>query len=622
MADARYKLKYGVSPVQMALSTLSKTKVDKSKLTQLLTSVLEGNVVIQFLNDPRTSNGCDHMQVLREYFQFADEDTATWTSWWKNNGRHAVQLVQQAYLNDRHISTANTSLIQVASPSFNRSPSLFPTSGVLNVPGITLKTINTSDVGFYRPSVSTSSHPTPVLRDTTADTNTTILEVDMRQNVLRMVSKSTDSCFKGTSRATRDLNRQPFGPRSSCLVQFGRGIFKYKKLKRHSQSQLGLSAPELMTCFEADEIPVGYNPPFDRNDLMFTNRNALDGINIQPVALVLIECGRVPLYMTWCLESDIEGFMNNVCSGTIVCNASVTGVRSSVTAVREMYPSDTFYSDEVLVMLDLLENEIELQRTLRPPKGCNQTIPHATHLHLFQAGSCHNANVRRLRICNEVTSSLKELCMGVDAYDALFQTLPLLVFTIVSSGCGDYGLSQRCIYAFFEKASVLKTSFTETQNRCFRLLTQFGDIDKQRREAVERAWVHAQITPGVEIGVTFQSMTTESNTRPLFYIESYREMTLQTTRMDTSERNAKLWSSLRDMQWCFAAQTLGMWIVEQPIQPPPLIEQTTLQQIKNARGIVIRSCHPDKNKNSDANNHSAKVGNAFEYMIHVITLVN
>ena len=622
MADALYKLKHGVSPVEMACSLILKTKVDQQVAKQLLTDIMEGVVLIEFSNDPRTVNGVDPLITLQNYFHFQESETAVFKSWWRSHGRHAAQLVQQAYLSQSYViqpSLASTALTII--PTTTASASLRPATK----PRSSLRARGSTDMVVHRPSVSTSSYPVAVGRDAAAAElmAASIVETTtMRQLVLGMVSKHANSSFKGTKRATRDLNRQPFASRHSCLVEFTRGVTTYRKLRPVGD----LCALEVLDCFVATEVPPGYAPPFDRNDLMLTNRAALEIVSTEPVALVLLECGSVPLYATWCEDSQLECLKGKICDGTVVCNASVTDARSVITSLSVIYPADTFYGPEVLIMLHLLENEIEILRTLRPPKGANHVIPHGTHMHFYKDGLCHNANVRVARMRKDVNTSLAELQRVVDSYGALIRTLPSLVVKLVTGVSNDTGrrreaedLSQRCVSVFLEQASSANSNVMNIRNRCLGMLARFREIDSQRREAVERAWVHGQIKTGSNTQTTFESMATACSEPPAFYKESYAVLTATVRLMETHLEEMQAWDAVRNMKWCIAAHTLGIWSPSEVV-PPPLIKKTLLDQISTAYRAMMMSVHPDKSKSAHPDK-SHQVNSAKEYMLETITLV-
>lgn len=650
MANARFKLKYGASPVDMALSLISKTRVNKSGFTRLLIDILEGVVLIHFANDPRTTTGVNAMVVLNRYLEFPEAETAGVASWWKMHGRHAAQLVQQAYLNDRLMPAAapDSALVlcnDSGSPLFSpRAPSFpFASSDRLGVAGpIRQDNVaghsSSSDVTVWHlPTVATSSHP--VWHDLVGE------EGDMRQIVRQLVSNTPTRLVKGTSRAVRELGRQAFGPRAACVIEFGAGIKMYRKLKRGGSSSTGMAPPgasvhaglcdpSVLDCFAAVEVVAGYVPPFDRNDLMLTNRAGVDSATGQPVVLVKLVCGSMPLYITWCVASEVAVFKESVCSGAVICNELVTAVRFNITLVEIIYPADTFVGDEILLMLHLLENEIELGRTLRPPSGANSCIPHATHLHLFKAGECHNATVRSVRAGNDVKRAVSALVQVESAYRALIQTLPRLIFKLVGEGNdlgdGSVEAAQRCVCVFFDEARTLKSGFEFARVHCTRMLAVYLEIYTKRQLAMEKAWVHAQILSGGAVGLdgvpSFQSLVKEGAQRPVMYSEAYGTMTSTCELLKTLCVEEERWRAIRDMRWCFAAHTLGLWCVGDRnrggnatgvvvMDPPPVVESVTTKEIGDAYKVMIMLVHPDKNKKESASDDACRVGAARQYMM-------
>lgn len=204
-----------------------------------------------------------------------------------------------------------------------------------------------------------------------------------------------------------------------------------------------VSLAGLFEVFDTDRelMPSTYAPPFDRNDLYFTNAQdarrlfALDDAVAKAVAgrvkqglpavdaatfpylyiVALRFCGAPAVglkecsYITWCLKSDYASFLGNVLSdgdgaAAVVCNAEITKLVQACTSAfgaehrNKLFTLDliddsfgTINHRSIAVFLATLTGYVDQYGTPKTKGGVcanlTHVIPHGRHRLIFESGS-------------------------------------------------------------------------------------------------------------------------------------------------------------------------------------------------------------------------------------------
>jgi len=574
-ADERFRRSLEVSPLDMAMDIVVRTRVDKAAFKTLLSDVLGGKVLVKMRNDSRTKNGEAPLDVLKRYLNFAPEQQAAWNNWWKTYGQYAVQLVQQFALN-----------------SYTPNPA-----------GVEAPPLASSVV-----VVTTAKHCEGVLSVSTVPMGARNALYDEVQMVMRENAHTFGKGghpFRG-DRAVRDTGRVEYMELKPCVESFLADMKKWKQIR--GQTPTGAvenvalwQKARMLECFQPDMVPVNYQPGFDRNDLFNTNHVSLErfGSGHHRVALVTLDRLDTPMYMTWCLENELASFLSSVCAGELVCNSMVTSrlKDSPPTSISVVYPPDAFIGDESLLLVELLEKEIDIDQTLRT--ACNRPIPHSTHIHLYESCtiSTHNAMVHQMQSKAGVELALSAAERATRKYVQLAGTLPRMVAAVLRC---PLLRAQRCINDFVANSKNSEDEFIAMYNLASKKISEFSDIKTSWYRTVEKEWVLAQCegstTEGTQLQQAFDDLDGEMGV-PQFSKNSTVKLGEFYMEFCSTQNLIKKWSMITDMKWCFALRELRMWALchtAQELVPPPLPISLTEAQILHAWKIVSRVVHPDK----------------------------
>lgn len=348
-------------------------------------------------------------------------------------------------------------------------------------------------------------------------------------------------------------------------------------------------------------VPRGYNPRFDRNDLLYTNKD-FHGGEIEIVALS--KNGKL-VYMTWC--DDRRQLLQDVRAGQ-TGNPHLDNLQDRDFQLEDIYPPQYYRPEDKYILLRILEEEIELRaHELRPPHGLNDFIHHAVHDTLTKTGSAEAANhrIHTRKYERELENLINSMWDSVREYETAVRRLPETVTKFLDS---PPDRAERCATLLLGHLDRMKIKFERGITDDVKAKIDEIVDHKQRYHArVERNMVECNGEPDPALLREFQNLgTVETPTTH----QGFSDLRNAVDRFGGAYEQAKKWGALGDIRWCIALRDMDMW---DPFEaPPPLSTEVTKKQINAKFRKLSRAHHPDRGGGQD---RQAVVNAAKEYLL-------
>jgi len=335
----------------------------------------------------------------------------------------------------------------------------------------------------------------------------------------------------------RDDSPPPSPDRKHAVV-----IFEDSALFQTQASRVALDpTADLFEVFlfkgDSDGLPAAnYAPDFDRNDLFLTNiaqaqrlfavgrevaqnarrrrQQGYEPIDIETYPALRVVCitftataGERWSYITWCLKTELDTFLDDVLMERVRCNDMLTTTIKEVSRQESGHwkkrfrleviddTGGTVSEKSLTTFLAILCEHIDAYST-REPDGFNPRVTtHARHRLIYESGSIvtyrwsclfQQAEVAHTAACTELDAALTDCADTIATfYTQLYTILPN--FTISDERAASE------IFAFIPLIE-------ESHHRCERLLAVVMDtlaalrtVESSRRKDLERSYAAAKV---------------------------------------------------------------------------------------------------------------------------------
>jgi hypothetical protein len=599
-----------VSPVEMAMFSVKKTHVNQPAFAEMLADVLSGAISVKFANDPRTSGGEEPMEVLRRYLEFSEDQKNTWTTWWRLHGKHATQLVQQ---HAPGFGIPN-SVLRGRGGRARRQAS-DPSSGS----GSGSSTAEERVANSPRMMVSVS-HLKPAQREEAYDT----VQEDMRTMVHSFQCLGDSRSLKPVKRAVRESmieRRTEYRKVASATDRFAESLVPWRASGALDSITNISRAERYVQDVEryVQALQTNYDPGFDRNDLLLTN--AAEGKQIangREVTVVALYCGTSPLYLTWCVQGKQDELEEGVRTSRIRCNASVEAVlrRPGVKVTHSVLvsPGDGYAPDELLQLIKLLETQVDATG-FRAPAACNDIIPHIEHFHLYAVGgsvAAFNARHEKHALEAEIEAKMAEVRSTIGSFENQTGSLPELVHKLFSSG--DNGgnnmdgvddvdpdrkdaSTARCLESLWDRAKEYSRVMGVAMGTGHSMIERYRSSLETYTHVIEREWVKSitDSTHTAELDRLFQNVRGKRVEKNPFLCDARVSMAKLENDVAKVKQDLGQWVFCKDLEWCRALVTLGLWDIHADyVGPPPSPRDLTKSEVATRSRELLRLLHPNQ----------------------------